>query len=93
MKILKVPEFVSTKVFTVIFTHAIRTWQPHIGLDFLKLPAPPEECLEHFDNRKFNFELKTMKILKVPEFVSTKVCTVISHMLLESGNNTLSCIF
>jgi hypothetical protein len=30
-----------------------------------------------------------MKILKVPEFVSTKVFTVISHMLLELGNNTL----
>jgi hypothetical protein len=39
--------------------------------------------------RKSNFELKTMKILKVPEFVSTKVFTVISHMLLELGNNTL----
>ncbi len=42
MKILKVPEFVSTKDFTVFFTHAIRTWQQHIELDFLKLPAPPE---------------------------------------------------
>jgi hypothetical protein len=30
-----------------------------------------------------------MKILKVPEFVSTKDFAVISHMLLELGNNTL----
>jgi hypothetical protein len=34
-----------------------------------------------------------MKILKVPEFVSTKVFTVISNMLLELGNNTLDWIF
>jgi hypothetical protein len=59
----------------------------------LKLPAPPEKCCEHFDNRKSNFELKTMKILKVLEFVSTKVFTVISHMLLELGNNILDGIF
>jgi hypothetical protein len=65
MKILKVLEFVSTKDFTVLITHAIRTWQHHIGLEFLKVPAPPEKCCMHFDNRKSNFELKTMKILKV----------------------------
>jgi hypothetical protein len=34
-----------------------------------------------------------MKILKVLEFVSTKVFTVISHTLLELGNNTLDGIF
>jgi hypothetical protein len=48
---------------------------------------------KHFDNRKSNFDSKAMKILKVPEFVSTKVFTVISHMLLELGNNTLDWIF
>jgi hypothetical protein len=36
MKILKVPEFVSTKDITVFFTHAIRTWQQQSGLDFFE---------------------------------------------------------
>jgi hypothetical protein len=59
----------------------------------MNLQAPPELCREHFDNRKSYFESKAIKILKVLELVSTKVFTVISHILLELGNNTLAWIF
>ena len=49
---------------------------------------------EHFDNRKSYFELKTMKILKVPEFVrdvrlnASRVIPLISPSTWTSDSTT-----